>query len=124
MRGKNTKSIHQKNWRNGGPGLPPKIKRTKYVQYGKKKGKIYDNQWLAARKVERLFNHMPRYLRDITGKTTEYFKRELDRWLINEVPDQPKCGDYAGRVAARINSIIDQYLPGIVWIISGKHRRG
>ena len=65
-----------------------------------------------ARKVERLFNHMPRYLRDITGKTTEYFKRELDRWLMNEVPDQPKCGDYAGRVAARSNSIIDQYLPG------------
>ena len=44
-----------------------------------------------ARKVERLFNHIPSHLRNITGKTTEYFKKMLDEWLIKEVPDQPKC---------------------------------
>ena len=63
-----------------------------------------------ARKVERLFNHIPSHLRNITGKTTEYFKKMLDEWLMKEVPDQPKCGNY--KIAARSNSIIDQYSPG------------
>ena len=65
-----------------------------------------------ARKIEWLFNYMPSYLRDMKGVEVETFKRHLDEWLMRDVPDQPKCGGYAGGVAARTNSIIHQYSPG------------
>ena len=64
-----------------------------------------------ARKIERLFNCMPSYLRDITGKSTEFFKGKLDDWLMREVPDEPKLCAYAGRTSALSNSITDQYSP-------------
>ena len=44
-----------------------------------------------ARKIERLFNYIPGYIRNITRRPTEYFKKQLDEWLKG-VPDQPKCG--------------------------------
>ena len=62
-----------------------------------------------ARKMERLFNCIPGHIRDITGRPTEYFKKQLDEWL-KEVPDQPKCGVYAGRAVGASNSINVQYL--------------
>ena len=62
-----------------------------------------------ARKLERLFNHISSHLRNITGRT-KYFKKKLDEWLMREVPDQPKSGNY--RIAAKSNSKIDQYSPG------------
>ena len=58
-----------------------------------------------ARKMERLFNCIPGHIRDITGRSTEYFKKQLDEWLKG-VPDQPKCGTYAGRAS---NTIDVQY---------------
>ena len=57
-----------------------------------------------ARKIERAFNCMPRELRGVTGVKTETFKKHLDQWL-KEIPDQPRGGGYAGRVAACSNSI-------------------
>ena len=60
--------------------------------------------------MERLLNHIPSHLRNIIGRRTEYFKKRLDEWLMKEVPDQPKCGNY--RIAARSNSINAQYVPG------------
>ena len=60
-----------------------------------------------AMKIERTFNCMPRYLRDMTGIKTETFKKHLDKWLA-EIPDQPKCGRYAGCTEANSNSIRDQ----------------
>ena len=60
-----------------------------------------------AMKIERTFNCMPRYLRDMTGIKTETFKKHLDMWLTN-IPDQPKCGRYAGCTEANSNSIQDQ----------------
>ena len=57
-----------------------------------------------ARKMERLFNCIPENIRDITGRPTEYFKKQLDEWL-KEVPDQPKCGNYAERAVGESNSI-------------------
>ena len=71
-----------------------------------------------ARKVERLFNHIPSYLRNITGRKMECFKRKLDEWLMKEVPDQPKCRNY--RIAVRRNSIIDQYVPGRSHVVNLK----
>ena len=51
------------------------------------KSKIYNSP---LRKMERAFNSMPRKLRNLTGVTTDTFKRHLDKWLLN-TPDQPKC---------------------------------
>ena len=62
-----------------------------------------------AKKMRRLFNYIPGYLRDITGYTTEYFKKQLNDWLKEEVPDYPKCGIYAGRFVGVNNSIGLQY---------------
>ena len=53
----------------------------------------------------RLFNAIPGEIRDITGKKTELFKRELDRWL-NGVPDKPEIDKYRARTNS--NSIIHQ----------------
>ena len=64
-----------------------------------------------ARKTERLFNCMPKHLREITGVTVDTFKKHLDEWLMRDVPDQPKCDGYAGSVAAKTNSIFHQYSP-------------
>ena len=62
-----------------------------------------------ARKMERLFNCMPKHLREIKGVKVDTFKKHLDEWLMREVPDQPKCDGYAARVAAANNSICHQY---------------
>lgn len=53
----------------------------------------------------RLFNLLPRHIRDISTGTTDQFKRELDSWL-ESIPDQPTI---QGRQrAATTNSILDQ----------------
>ena len=48
---------------------------------------------------------MPKDLREITGVTIDTFKKDLDKWLMGEVPDQPRCEGYS--VAAASNSIVD-----------------
>ena len=60
-----------------------------------------------ARQTERLFNCMPKDLRESTGVTVDTFKKHLDKWLMEKVPDQPRCEGYT--VAAASNSIVDQY---------------
>ena len=60
-----------------------------------------------ARKVQRLFNCIPGYIRNLTGVTTDTFKGHLDKWL-KTVPDQPRGGGYSGRVAAESNGIQHQ----------------
>ena len=45
-----------------------------------------------ARKMERLFNKLPAKMRNITGVTTETFKRKLDEFL-QTVPDRPRLCD-------------------------------
>ena len=40
-----------------------------------------------ARKLEKLFIHIPSHLRNITGRKMECFKRKLDEWLMKEVSD-------------------------------------
>ena len=54
-----------------------------------------------ARKMERLFNCITGHIRDITGRPTEQFKKQLDEWL-KWVPDQSKCGAYAGRAGGKV----------------------
>ena len=66
------------------------------------------------RKMERLFNCIPGHIRDIIERPTEYFKKQLDEWLKG-VPDQPKCGTYAGRCEGTSNSITVQCTVGNTW---------
>ena len=56
-------------------------------------------------KAPRLFNELPRHIREMRGCTVEKFKRELDKFL-KCIPDQPKLPHYHSR--AESNSIIDQ----------------
>ena len=68
------------------------------------KNSIYNSP---ARQVQRLFNNIPGKLRNITGVTSDTFKRHLDEWL-KQVPDQPRGGGYSQRVAAETNSVLHQ----------------
>ena len=60
-----------------------------------------------ARRTLALFNCIPAYLREITDKSTEYFKMQLDKWL-KRIPDQPKCKGYEKRTQGNTNSVEDQ----------------
>ena len=60
-----------------------------------------------ARQIQRLFNSIPAKLRNITGVSTDTFKKHLDVWL-NTVPDQPRGGGYSKWVAAETNSVRHQ----------------
>ena len=53
----------------------------------------------------RLYNSLPKYLRDIESVKTEKFKFQLDRFL-ELIPDQPKMSNYV--TASGRNSILDQ----------------
>ena len=57
--------------------------------------------------MERLFNSIPKEIRNIEEKNVETFKIHLDRWL-KTVPDTPRIDDYGSRVAADSNSIVAQ----------------
>ena len=60
-----------------------------------------------AKKMERLFNCLPPNLRNIRGKTTDTFKKYLDKWL-QIIPDTPKIDNYSSQCAAESNSIMHQ----------------
>ena len=58
-----------------------------------------------------LWNSLPRFIRDISGKDIEHFKRKLDK-VLAYYPDIPRCStsghshDIYGR---KSNSIFDHY---------------
>ena len=56
-------------------------------------------------KGAKLFNIIPRALRDISAGSPEQFKVKLDEWL-STVPDQPTIPDRPR--AAKTNSLLDQ----------------
>ena len=53
----------------------------------------------------RLYNSLPKYLRDIESVKTEKFKFELDKFL-DTIPDQPKMPNYV--TGSGSNSILDR----------------
>ena len=53
----------------------------------------------------RLYNSLPKYLRDIESVNTEKFKFELNKFL-ELIPDQPKMPNYVSALGS--NSILDQ----------------
>ena len=55
----------------------------------------------------KLFNCLPKHIRDITSVSVDTFKLHLDRTLTN-IPDQPSVTGYSGQRAAASNSIIHQ----------------
>ena len=64
----------------------------------------------------RLYNSLPKYLRDIESVKTEKFKFELDKFL-ELIPDEPKMPNYV--TASGSNCILDQLIHlralGIYW---------
>ncbi len=59
----------------------------------------------------RLFNSLPYELQKLTNVKKDTFKKHLDRWLKG-VPDTPRVGGNASRVAAPSNSIVDERTTG------------
>ena len=55
----------------------------------------------------RLFKCLPREIRDLTGISTDAFKRRLDKFLDN-IPDEPSIPHGPTSRGALSNSIIDQ----------------
>ena len=53
----------------------------------------------------RLYNSLPKYLRDIESVKTEKFKFELDKF-VDTIPDQPNMPNYV--TASGSNSILDR----------------
>ena len=69
-------------------------------------------------RAPKLFNILPKHLRDITGVSANTFKHHLDK-LLCTIPDQPTVSGYAGQRSADTNSITHQLLN----IGGGGHRR-
>lgn len=57
-------------------------------------------------KGAKLYNILPKYLRNITGISVESFKHHLDKYLLT-IPDEPTVDGYYGMRAANTNSLID-----------------
>ena len=58
-------------------------------------------------KMAMLFNYIPSDIANITGVTTDTFKRHLDGWL-QTIPDQPRIDNYSALVERESNSILHQ----------------
>ena len=56
----------------------------------------------------KIFNALPKHLRNMTGCTTEEFKKQLDKHL-QKIPDQPRIPGYQQYCSAETNSILDQH---------------
>ena len=54
----------------------------------------------------KLFNSLPRNIRDLKGCTVEKFKRELDKFLL-ELPDAPLIPGYTASSLVGSNSVVD-----------------
>lgn len=57
----------------------------------------------------KLFNSIPKEIRDSTGCTVDSFKKLLDKYL-STIPDQPRCPGYTSQCLADANSILDMKL--------------
>ena len=57
-------------------------------------------------KGPRLFNALPQNLRNLTGCKTDYFKRELDKY-INTIPDEPLIPGLTKYRRLDTNSLLD-----------------
>ena len=95
------------SWRGTGRRIISKRILTQVEGRRLKRSEITNIYNSPARRIERAFNSIPNYLKNITGVKTETFKAKLDKWL-SEVPDLPKYGRYAKWVSASSNSIQHQ----------------
>ena len=55
---------------------------------------------------QRLFNTLPPEIRNLTGCTTDSFKRRLDKYL-STIPDEPQIPGYTAQRRADSNSLLD-----------------
>ena len=59
----------------------------------------------------RLWNSLPKSIRDIGGKDVQHFKRKLDR-VLHYYPDVPRCGTSSHlytEIGRKTNSLCDHY---------------
>ena len=100
---------------NIGGTMGHKIKPRKHPRYGTQCVIQYPTNRTPAQSLQenaitvfgpRLYNSMPKYLRDIESDKSEKFKLELDKFLeLN--PDEPKIPNYTYVTSAGSNSILD-----------------
>ena len=60
-----------------------------------------------AKRMERMFNCIPPYIRNIEGKKIDIFKKGIDNWL-QIISELPRIDNYGARVAAETNSLTNQ----------------
>ena len=91
-----------------------KIKTRKHTRHGTQRVIQYPTNRNPAQSLQenaltvlgpRLYNSLPKYLRDIESVKTEKFKFELDKFLLL-ILDEPKLPNYV--TASGSNSILDQ----------------
>ena len=54
----------------------------------------------------RLFNSLPRYIRNLSGCSKEHFKRNLDKFLAT-IPDEPQIKSHVGFRCTDSNNLVD-----------------
>ena len=80
-----------------------------YPLSGSKAARARDNSF--ALTACRLWNSLPKSIRDISGKDVPHFKRKLDR-VLHYYPDIPRCGTsghYYTKSGRKSNSLCDHY---------------
>ena len=90
------------------------IQRKEHVRHGRKcvvpiiKRSAYTSIINASFRVHgaKLFNAMPRCIRNLTGCTKDVLKTELDKVLLR-IPDEPQIRRYTAYRRADSNSILD-----------------
>ena len=63
-------------------------------------------------KAKRLFNKMPKEIRNVTGVSVNAFKTKLDKFL-SQIPDEPGIPGYTHRRINVSNSLIDLINPNL-----------
>ena len=105
----NNRIVSQDHERRGRECVPPRVKSSADRQV---QNLIYSSLPVHGQK---LFNALPRSLRNITGCKVDTFKRELDKFL-STIPDEPRIRGYEQYSRTESNSLIDTiksaYEPG------------
>lgn len=65
-----------------------------------------------ARQGPKLFNCLPKSLRNASNCSTDSFKQKLDKWL-ETIPDEPQIPNYTGMRRRESNSISDMLSIGL-----------
>ena len=92
------------------PNVNNLISSYKHIRLGRKCNTVSHNNKLKDQQITcigvRLFNLMPKSIRNITEKDVNYFKQELDKFLTN-IPDEPNILGHQYQRRSKTNSLVD-----------------